>query len=114
MYVDAIALLFVLLTISTVLCTAGLLLLAHRIRALPVKRDIRLVKLEGDVEDALTRINKLSGRVAREVRTAKEALAEAEPAAEPGDMGQRKGETDLDWKRRVRKLIAAGKGPSHD
>ena len=86
-------------TISTALLTASLRSVARR----PNQRDARIAALEADLEDVLHRIRKLTGQLGRQKQLEQPAATDEDGPA------QRPGESAIDWKRRVRMLVAQGK-----
>lgn len=92
-----------------VLCTALLTATVMRILRTPAKRDQRLAQLESDQADLILRIQKLQGRLGRQIRAEREEAAEEE--AEDAGFKQRKNETAAEWKLRTRALIQRGVKP---
>jgi hypothetical protein len=72
----------------------------------PDKRDNRILQLEADMEDAFGRVKKLTGRLARQTQLAERDLPAADDEA--SDNAQRRGESDHEWKRRLRAKIVSG------
>lgn len=81
---------------------------AYVAKRAPLKRDVRIGKLEGDVDDLIGRINRLSGKVGRQVRD-ENAAEEAHEG--PKTFAQRKGESPEQWKIRTRALLQRGVKP---
>ncbi len=91
------------------LCTAILTATVMRIVRTPAKRDVRIAQLESDIADLVLRIQKLQGRMGRQIREEREA--EREEGEAQTDFTQRKGETAAEWKLRTRALIQRGVKP---
>ena len=76
----------------------------------PVKRDIRLARLEADHEDILLRVQRLSGHVGRAVANRRqEQTDDDDQQATALETAQKKGEDFAAYKQRMRGLLAAGR-----
>jgi hypothetical protein len=83
------------------------LALWQRARA-PARWRAELAALEDEVGKLTTLVRKLNQRAAMRERREEEPAADAELPAASGDTAQRPGETDIDWKRRMRAQIVRG------
>ncbi len=91
------------------LCTALLTAAVMRILRTPTKRDQRLAQLESDQADLILRIQKLQGRLGRQIRDERAATDDADANEET--FAQRRGETPDAWKLRTRALLQRGVKP---
>jgi hypothetical protein len=95
-----------------VLWLVALSLYVHAIATRPLQRDIRIAKLEGDVEDVYGRVQRLSGRIGRQKQLDEGPTdTDVVHATKAGDFKQRKNETPEQWKARTRLLLQQGLKP---
>lgn len=97
-------------SLSTALLTAAVIYLWRR----PNARDIRIGQLESDHDDLRQRVQRLGSKIGRAKQL--ERIAEEESAEETAavDTKQRPGESAIDYKRRMRLLMAEGKLKHHE